>query len=287
MRTLRLRDKTIGDGHPCYIIGEIGINHNGEMKIAKSLIDVAVKAGCQAVKFQKRDPDLCVPKEMWDVQRETPWGVMSYIDYRHRMEFSGEQYAAIASYCEEKGIHWFASCWDVSSVDFMERFDPICYKIASASLTNERLLKKLKSTGKPVLLSTGMSTMDQIRQAVRFLDLENMAIAHCTSAYPCPAENINLRMIHPLKEEFSCPVGYSGHEIGLQVSCAAVTLGATFVERHITLDRAMWGSDQSASIEPQGLNRLVRDIRVIEAAMGDGIKRIYESEKPLIKRLRG
>ncbi|MEE2960663.1 MAG: N-acetylneuraminate synthase family protein [Myxococcota bacterium] len=287
MTKLRLRDKTIGDGYPCYIIGEIGINHNGEMEVAKSLIDVAVKAGCQAVKFQKRTPELCVPKEMWDVQRETPWGMMSYIDYRHRMEFTGEQYAEIASYCDERGIHWFSSCWDVSSVDFMERFDPICYKIASASLTSEGLLKKLKATGRPVLLSTGMSTMDQIRQAVRFLDPENLAIAHCTSAYPCPTENINLRMIHRLKEEFSCPIGYSGHELGLQVSCAAVTLGATFVERHITLDRAMWGSDQSASIEPQGLNRLVRDIRVIEAAMGDGIKRIYESEEPLIKRLRG
>jgi N-acetylneuraminate synthase len=211
---------------------------------------------------------------------------MMYIDYRYRVEFEFEQYAEIDRYCLEKGLDWFASCWDEPSVDFIEQFAPVCYKMASASLTDQALLRHTAATGRPIILSTGMSTMEEIRQAVAMLVPKKLLLAHATSTYPCPHEELNLRMIQSLKKEFSCPIGYSGHEVGLQTTCAAVVLGATFVERHITLDRAMWGSDQAASVEPSGFARLVRDIRVIEKALGDGIKKVYESELPIRKKLR-
>jgi N-acetylneuraminate synthase len=269
-----------------YVIAEIGINHNGDMDIAKKLIDSAALAGCDAVKFQKRTPELCVPAEQRNLMRETPWGMMTYMAYRERVEFNREQYQEIDRYCREKSIAWFASCWDEPSVDFVEQFNPACYKIASASITDEKLLKHTSSKGRPLILSTGMSTMEQINRAISSLDKNRLLIAHSTSSYPCKAEELNLRMIPTLKEKFDCPVGYSGHEVGLQTTYAAVTLGACFVERHITLDRAMWGSDQAASVEPWGLMRLVRDIRVIEKSLGDGVKKVYDSEQPLIKRLR-
>ena len=237
-------------------------------------------AGCDAVKFQKRTPDLCVPSEQRDIPRDTPWGCISYIEYKERIEFGSEEYKEIDRYCSEKGIAWFASCWDELSVDFIEQFNPACYKIASASLTDDNLLKRINEMGRPMILSTGMSTMDEIRHAVSFLNTDRLHISHCTSTYPCKPEELNLRMILTLKEEFNCPVGYSGHEVGLQTTLASTVLGACFVERHITLDRAMWGSDHAASVEPGGLMRLVRDIRVIEMAMGDGVKRVYESELP-------
>lgn len=278
--------RPVGDGAPCYLIAEIGINHNGDLAIAKKLIDAAVMAGCDAVKFQKRTPELCVPPEQKNLLRETPWGVMTYLDYRYKVEFGEAEYAEINRYCTEKGIAWFSSCWDEEAVDFMERFNPVCYKIASASLTDRGMLEKLNATGRPLLLSTGMSTMDEIREAVGRLDRSRLLLAHATSTYPCKPAELNLRMITTLRKEFGVPVGYSGHEIGLQTSYAAVVLGACFIERHITLDRAMWGSDQAASVEPGGLMRLVRDIRVIEQAMGDGIKQIYESEKAARAKLR-
>ena len=281
-----LGGRRIGPGHPTFIIAEIGINHNGDLDIAKRLIDAAVLAGCDAVKFQKRTPELCVPPEQRDVMRETPWGVMTYMDYRYRVEFGADEYAEIDRYCEEKGILWFASCWDEEAVDFLEAFDPVCYKIASASLTDDDLLRRYRATGRPLMLSTGMSTPEQIRRAVALLDAERLLLAHTTSSYPCPPDELNLRMIETLRAEFDVPVGYSGHEVGLQTTCAAVVLGACFVERHVTLDRAMWGSDQAASVEPWGLMRLVRDIRVIEAALGDGFKRVYDSEVPIMHRLR-
>ena len=276
----------IGKEYPTYVIGEIGINHNGDIDIAKKLIDVAAFSGCDAVKFQKRTPELCVPPEQRNLMRETPWGIMSYMDYRDRVEFGEEEYAEIDQYCKEKGIAWFASCWDQPSVDFIEQFNPASYKIASAALTDDQLIKYHVDKGRPIILSTGMSTMDEIKHAVSLLDTDKMLLAHCTSSYPCKPEELNLRMIETLTSLFDCPVGYSGHEVGLQTTYAAVVLGACFVERHITLDRAMWGSDQAASVEPPGLMRLIRDIRVIEQALGDGKKKVYESELGMIKRLR-
>jgi N-acetylneuraminate synthase len=284
--TIAIGDRLVGEGSPAYVIGEIGINHNGSLDLAKQLIDVAVVAGCDAVKFQKRTPELCVPPEQRDVVRETPWGMMTYLDYRHRVEFGADEYREIDRYCAERSITWFASCWDAPSVDFMEEFEPPCYKIASASLTDHALLSRHVETGRPLIVSTGMSTMEEIRAAIAVVPRERLLVAHSTSTYPCKPEELNLRMLATLREEFQCPVGYSGHEVGLQTTVAAVALGAAFVERHITLDRAMWGSDQAASIEPGGLIRLVRDIRVIEQAMGDGHKRVYDSELPVRDRLR-
>ena len=285
-RPVKIGERLVGPNCPVYIIGEIGINHNGDLKIAKRLIDAAVSARCDAVKLQKRTPELCVPRELWDMMRETPWGLMTYMEYRHRIEFGQKEYEEIDRYCRKTGIAWFASCWDEPSVDFIEQFESVCYKAASASLTDIPLLRKMKSTGRPLMISTGMSTMEEIEQAVDALGTENLLIAHATSTYPCPIEELNLRMIQTLKAKFDCPIGYSGHEVGLQTTYAAVTLGATFVERHITLDRAMWGSDQAASVEPWGFMRLVRDIRVIERALGDGIKRVYEGEQTSRQRLR-
>jgi len=283
---IQIGNKWVGKGQPCFITAEIGINHNANLAITKQLIDVASLAGCDAVKFQKRTPEKAVPAEYQNVMRETPWGIMSYLDYRRRMEFDRHEYQVIDRYCKEKGILWYASCWDEESVDFMEQFDPPCYKAASASLTDCDLLLKMYRTGRPLIISTGMSTIDEIEQAVQLLGTDNLLIAHSTSTYPCPPEELNLRMINTLQERFPVPVGYSGHEVGLQTTLAAVTLGASFVERHITLDRAMWGSDQAASVEPGGVMRLVRDIRVIEHAMGDGVKQVYESELKARQKLR-
>jgi N-acetylneuraminate synthase len=285
-RTVRLGGKLVGNNQPVFIIAEIGINHNGDLDLARKLIDSAVLAGCDAVKFQKRVPELCVPENLKNMNRETPWGIMTYLEYRHRVEFSKEQYEQIDRYCREKGILWFASCWDRDSVDFLDSFDSPCIKVSSACLTNDHLLRHICSKRRPVILATGMSTMDEIRHAVSLLDSDSLMIAHTTSTYPCKIEEMNLRMIAALQREFDCPIGYSGHETGIQTSVAAAALGASFVERHITIDRAMWGSDQAASLEPVGLIRLVRDIRVVESALGDGVKRVYESELPLIARLR-
>ena len=285
-RKIRIGDRDIGDGHPTYVVAEIGINHNGDLDIAKRLIDAAVTAGCDSGKFQKRTPEVCVPLEQRDMMRDTPWGYMTYMEYRHRIEFGETEYRAIDQYCRDKGIAWFTSCWDQESVEFMEAFDPPCYKIASASLTDGALLRRLRATGRPLILSTGMSSMELIRAAVDVLGTDNLLVAHCTSTYPCPPHELNLRMIETLRREFECPVGYSGHEVGLPTSVAAVALGACLVERHITLDRAMWGSDQGASVEPGGMERLVRHIRAVEQALGNGVKQVYESELPVMQRLR-
>jgi N-acetylneuraminate synthase len=281
-----IKGSALGVGRRVFIVAEIGINHNGDLGIAKRLIDAAKMAGCDAIKFQKRTPELCVPPEQRDNLRETPWGLMTYMDYRNRVEFDAAEYSEIDRYCKEKGISWFASCWDTNSVDFIEHYSPVCYKISSACLTDDNLLRYINEKGRPMILSTGMSTMEQIRHAVSLLDSSRLLITHSTSSYPCKPEELNLRMIQVLQKEFNCPIGYSGHEVGLQTTYAAVVLGAGYVERHITLDRAMWGSDQAASLEPHGFARLVRDIRVIEAAMGDGVKRVYESEMPILSKLR-
>jgi N-acetylneuraminate synthase len=285
-REIRLGNRLVGEGHPVYIVAEIGINHNGEVETAKRLIDAAMLAGVDAVKFQKRTPELCVPPEQRDIMRETPWGYIPYLDYRHRVEFGAEEYAAIDAYCKERKLTWFVSVWDEPSVDFMEAYDPVCYKVPSASLTDHALLGRIRATGRPVILSTGMSTMEQIEAAVEVLGTRDLLINHATSTYPCEPQELNLLTIRTLRERFPCPIGYSGHEVGLIPTVVAVALGACLVERHITLDRAMWGSDQAASVEPGGIQRLVKYIRVTEKALGDGEKRVYESELESLRKLR-
>ena len=287
LREIKVGNQIIGDGHPVFIIGEIGINHNGDLEIAKKMIEGAKHAGCNAVKFQKRTPELCVPKDQWNLERDTPWGRITYLEYRHKVEFGKKEYEEIDRYCKELGIMWFASCWDEPSVDFIEQFNPPLYKTPSASLTDFELLKKHKSLNKPIMMSTGMSTMEQIEAAVNFFGTDNLLLAHATSSYPCKNEELNLRMIETLRKKYpAIPIGYSGHEVGLAPTWAAVALGACFVERHITLDRAMWGTDQAASVEMGGLQRLVSNIRDIEIALGDGIKKVYESERSQIQKLR-
>lgn len=288
MKAIQITKKRkIGYGEPVYIIAEIGINHNGSVELAKKLVSEAAAAGCDAVKFQKRTPELCVPRDQWYLERDTPWGRMTYIDYRHKIELTKENYEEIDLHCRLRGIDWFASCWDEESVDFIEQFDAPVYKMASASLTDYSLIAKVKNTGKPFIISTGMSTMNEIRSTVEKFGTDNMMIAHSTSAYPCNPKELNLKMINTLGQMYpETPIGYSGHETGLAPTVTAVALGATFVERHFTLDRAMWGSDHAASVEPQGMQRLVRDIRDIEIAFGDGIKKVYESEMGALKRLR-
>ena len=276
----------IGPGHPCYVIAEIGINHNGDINTAKQLIDVAHEAGCQAVKFQKRTPEISTPDSQKDILRETPWGTMTYLDYKRRIEFGDDEYTEIGAYCDELGIDWFASPWDVPSVEFLENHNVIAHKVASASVTDVEMLEALRDTGKPIILSTGMSTMDEIDRAVGIVGTDNLVLMHATSTYPLDPLEANLRVMDTLRERFDVPVGYSGHETGLQISLAAIGMGANALERHITLDRAMWGTDHSASLEPGGLARLVRDVRVIEQALGDGVKRVWDSEQGPREKLR-
>ncbi len=283
---LKIGDRRVGEGEPCYVIAEIGINHNGDLEIARRLIAAAAEAGCDAVKFQKRTPEACVPEDQREIQRETPWGLMTYMDYRYRVELGQGEYRAIDACCRDHGLDWLASCWDEGSVDFVEQFEPPCYKIASACLTDEALLRHHRRFGRPIILSTGMSTLDEIDRAVEVLGTEDLVLLHCNSTYPASLEELNLRAMETLRERYGVPVGYSGHEVGLATTVAAATLGAAVVERHITLDRAMWGSDQAASIEPHGFGRLVRDIRSIEKALGDGVKRVYETEIPVREKLR-
>lgn len=285
-KELKIGNKTIGAGNPTYIIAEIGINHNGDVEIAEKMIRAAKDAGVDAVKFQKRTPLLCVPPEERNRMRETPWGYITYLEYREHVEFGQKEYARIDALCKELGIDWFASVWDEEAIDFLEQFDPIAYKVPSASLTDNGLIDKLNSTGRPIILSTGMSTMEQIRASVAHFDIDRLAITHATSAYPCDPRELNLRMVETLTKAFDCPVGYSGHEVGLIPSVVAVGLGASIVERHFTLDRSMWGTDQSASVEPGGMERLVKYIRVTEQALGDGVKKVYDSELSSLKKLR-
>lgn len=278
--------KSVGHGHPIYITAEIGINHNGSLETALALVDIAGRAGCDAVKFQKRSPDHCVPLHQRHVQRDTPWGRMTYLQYRHRMEFGRDEFDIIDKYCRDRDIDWFASCWDKESVDFIRHYDPICYKVASACLTDADLLNHIRRQQKPVILSTGMSTMEEIRKAVSKLDRDRLLVVHTTSNYHGDPAELNLSMIHTLKQEFGCDVGYSGHEEGTIATVATVSLGACYVERHITLDRCMWGSDHAISLEPHELAKMVKDIRLVEKALGDGIKRVYESERATLAKLR-
>lgn len=285
MGKVRIGDRIVGSGEPCFVAAEIGINHNGDIETAKSLIDAALLAGCDAVKFQKRTVEVVYTPEELARPRESPFGETNE-DLKRGLEFDDHGYRAIDSYCKERGFQWFASCWDEASVDFLMEFDPPAFKIASPSLTDDALLKYTRSQSKPIILSTGMSTMDQIQDAVEVLGEDDLILLHCTSTYPSSLEELNLAVIQTLQSEFKCPIGYSGHEVGLATTLAAVVLGACYVERHITLDRAMWGTDQASSVEPQGFSRLIRDIRAYETAQGDGIKRVYEGEIPILHKLR-
>lgn len=285
MKTVKIGQHEVGDGRPTYVIAEIGINHNGDLSIAKQLIDVAAAAGCAAVKFQKRTVEVVYDAADLARPRESPFGSTNG-DLKRALEFGADDYTRIAEHCALVGIDWFASCWDEASVDFMEQFNPPAYKIASASLTDDQLLRYHRGTGRPLIVSTGMSTLAQVDHAVEVLGKEELVLLHTTSAYPAKVDNLNLRVIPTLKARYEVPVGYSGHETGLVTSAAAVALGACVVERHVTLDRAMWGSDQSASVEPQGLLRLVREIRAVESALGSGFKVIADDEVPVMQKLR-
>ncbi len=283
--TVTIGGRAVGDDEPCFVVAEIGINHNGDVEIAKKLIDAAAAAGCDAVKFQKRTVEVVYSSDELDRLRDSPFGSTNR-ELKEALEFGQDEYAEIDDYCRKREILWFASCWDPGSVDFVESFKPPCFKIPSALLTQDELLRYHRQKGRPIILSTGMSTMEEIRHAVDVLGAHDLVLLHCTSTYPSRPEELNLRVIETLKREFNCPIGYSGHEVGLQTSVAAAVLGAHVIERHITMDRAMWGSDQAASIEPQGLSRLVRDIRAVERALGDGRKVVYETELPVRKKLR-
>jgi N-acetylneuraminate synthase len=285
-RIVKIGNRLVGEGQPVYIIAEIGINHNGSLELTKKLIDGAVFSGCDAVKFQKRTPELSTPKDQWDIERDTPWGRMTYTEYRHKVEFGYDEYAQIDEYCRQKGIHWFVSPWDEGAVQFVQQFNPVV-KLASATITDINLLERVKDLEKPIILSTGMSTMKEIENSIAFLGTKNLLLAQSTSTYPCKLNELNLLVIRSFMDKYkTVPIGYSGHETGLAPTLAAVALGASFIERHITLDRAMWGTDQAASVEIGGMFRLVKDIRDIENAMGDGQKVVYESEKSSQKKLR-
>lgn len=272
-----------------YIIAEIGINHNGSLDAAKRLIDVAAVAGCDAVKFQKRNPDVCVPEHQKSVIRETPWGKMTYLEYKYKVEFEKPEYDEIDRYCKEKGIAWSASPWDLDSLEFLDQYNLPFLKMPSAMMTNEELMRAAAKTGKRVIFSSGMSTLEETDEAVKWMREENadFALLHCNSAYPAPIEDLNLSCIQTLKDRYDCEVGYSGHEFRIGTTVASIYLGATILERHITLDRSMWGSDHLCSVEPQGLIKMVTGVRELESALGDGVKRVTEGELPSRKKLRG
>jgi N-acetylneuraminate synthase len=285
MTNVLIGKKKIGDGQPCFVIAEIGINHNGDINIAKKLIDLAAFAGCDAVKFQKRTIDVVYSAEELAKPRENPFGETNG-DLKYGLEFGLKEYKEINKYCRDKKIMWFASCWDEGSVDFIDQFKVPCYKIASASLTDDGLLKYTRAKGKPIILSVGMSTLAQVDHAIKVLGKKDLIILHTCSAYPSEYSELNLKVIPTLRERYNLPVGYSGHETGLASSSAAVAIGACVVERHITLDRAMWGSDQAASLGTSGIIKLVKDIRLVETSLGDGVKRVIEREIPIISKLR-
>lgn len=285
MGTVRIGNRLVGDDQPCFIIAEIGINHNGDVDLAKRLIGVALAAGCDAVKFQKRTVDVVYSPEELAKPRENPFGATNG-DLKYGLEFEQEEYEEIDAFCKSVKMMWFASPWDEASVDFLEQFRVPVYKIASASLTDDNLLRRIRATGKPIILSTGMSTYAEIDHAVEVLGNDDLILMHATSTYPAYYTELNLRAIPTMAERYGVPIGYSGHETGIPTSVCAAALGACSVERHITMDRSMWGSDHAASLEPNGISRLARDIRLWEQSKGDGIKRVYEREFPVIKKLR-
>ncbi len=283
--TVKIAKHNLSNFSRCFIIAEIGINHNGSIDTAKNLIKLAKSAGCDAVKFQKRTVDKVYTPEELSMPRESVFGSTNG-DLKYGLEFGYNEYKQIDEYCKSLDITWFASCWDLESIDFIEKFDVPCHKVPSALITDLELLEKLKSTNKPILLATGMSTMEQIDKAVEFLGEDNLVIMHATSTYPSDNNELNLNVIPEFMKKYSAPIGYSGHEKGIFPSAMAASMGACTVERHITLDRTAWGSDHPASLEPEGLRKLVRDIRSISSIKGDGVKVVYDSELPILAKLR-
>lgn len=272
-----------------YLIAEIGINHNGELQTAKRLIDAAFATNWDCVKFQKRTPDLCVPQDQKNIVRDTPWGKMTYLEYRHKVEFGKKDYDYIDRYCAEKPIDWTASVWDIESLGFMKKYKVPFIKIPSAMLTNDELLLESCKSGMPILLSTGMSTIEEIDRAVSLLKkhASQYAMLVCNSSYPARLDELNLRLIPAFKKKYGCTIGYSGHEYGLDPTTIAVSLGAQIIERHITLDHTMWGTDQSSSVEIQGMDKLYKQIRCVPQILGDGVKKVYDGELKIRKKLRG
>lgn len=285
IKPVKIGNKMVGPDEPCYVIAEVGINHNGDLDLARKLISASVITGCDAVKFQKRTIDVVYTPEELSTPRENPFGTTNG-DLKRALEFGDKEYKELQTYCNMHSIDWFASCWDEDSVDFIEKYNPSCYKIASASITDDNLLKHHRSYGRPIIISTGMSSIEEIDHAVEVLGTDDLIIMHSTSSYPCEIQELNLKTIQTLQERYQVPIGYSGHEVGIPTTLAARTLGACIIERHITLNRAMWGSDQAASVEALGFERMINSIRAIEMAMGDGIKKVYDSEIPIIKKLR-
>lgn len=278
--------RRVGANEPCYLIAEIGINHNGDIAIARKLIDKAVGYGFDAVKFQKRTIEIVFTPEELARPRESPFGTTNG-DLKRGLEFGLAEYQEIDRYCREKGIHWYCSPWDEKSVDFLEPFNPVCYKIASACLTDHGLLQHIKATGRPIILSTGMSTIEEIDQAVEALRGTELMLMHTTSTYPSKDHELNLSLIDTLRKRYRLPIGYSGHEVGVMPSVMAATgFGACAVERHVTLDRSIWGSDQAASLEPRGMELLAKYTRMWPIVRGDGVKRVLESEVPVKQKLR-
>lgn len=287
MNKIRIGDKTISEESPVFFTGEIGINHNGSLEVAKKIIDLAVICSADSVKFQKRTPEICVPEDVRDRIKETPWGDMTYFEYKKRIEFGEEEYREIDKYCKDKGIIWYASSWDILSAEFLEKLDVPCYKIPSAKLTDREMLETIRDFGKPVFLATGMSTEEEIDKAVDVLSGTDLVILHCNSSYPAVNEELNLQYIKVLKEKYpDAVIGYSGHELGISASLVAAVLGAKVIEKHITLDRAMWGTDQGASIDFSGLRRIIRDLKTIPVWLGDGVKKVYDSEVKVKEKLR-
>jgi len=272
-----------------YLIAEVGINHNGDIKLAKKLIDATFACSWNCVKFQKRNPDICVPEKQKNLPKDTPWGRMTYLEYKKRLEFGKKEYDYINRYCREKPIDWTASVWDLDSLKFIKKYNPPFLKIPSAHLTNLKLLKEASITGIPIIASTGMSTLKEIDNAVVVLKKysSQFALLHCNSSYPAELSELNLKAIPCLANRYKCNVGYSGHEYGLISTTAAIVLGAKIIERHITLDHSMWGTDQLASIEPQGMDKLYKQISNSGLFLGDGKKIVYETELAIRRKLRG
>jgi len=284
---MKIDGREIGDGHPIYMIAEIGINANSDLQIAKRLIDAAFACGWDCVKFQKRNPDLCVPEAQKGIMRDTPWGRMTYLEYKHKIEFGQNEYNYIDYYCLNKPIDWTASVWDLDSLNFIMQYDVPFIKIPSAKIVSDDLIVEIARTGKPVIMSTGMSDLDEVDEAVNILEPGMFALMHTCSSYPAPPGDINLKAIQTLKERYKCPVGYSGHEYGLDPSVLAVAFGANIIERHITLDHNMWGTDQKASLEVHAMDMLHKRVMEASVCLGDGVKRVARSEISIREKLRG
>jgi len=288
MKTIKIGNNTIGDGYPVYFTAEIGINHNGDMQIAKRLLDATFVAGWNCAKFQKRTPSICVPEHQKNLMRSTPWGEMTYLDYRYRLEFEKEQYDYIDNYCREKPLSWTASVWDIKSLEFILNYNVPFIKIPSAKITDNEILSECAKSGKPVFFSSGMSTLEEVDNAVNIVDkyTKEYVLFHTNSSYPAKHEELNLKVIETLRNRYGCIIGYSGHEYDLEPSVVATVLGAKVIERHVTINHNLWGSDQAASLEVDGMIKLYNRIADIFPILGDGKKFVIGSELEVRKKLR-